>query len=49
MNGGYKMYIKDGLCKMEIALDKGKDLYDKRQTLKERDIKREIEKNVKTR
>ena len=44
-----RMYLKDGLCKMEIALAKGKDLYDKRQTLKERDIKREIEKNIKTR
>lgn len=44
-----KMYLKDGLCKMEIALAKGKDLYDKRQTLKERDIKREIEKATKTR
>ena len=34
-----KMYLKDGLCKMEIGLAKGKDLYDKRQSLKERDIK----------
>ena len=44
-----KMYLKDGLCKLEIALAKGKDLYDKRQSLKERDIKREIEKAMKVR
>lgn len=42
-----RMYIKDGLCKLEIALAKGKDLYDKRQSLKERDVQREIEKAMK--
>ncbi len=42
-----RMYLKNGLCKLEIALAKGKDLYDKRQTLKERDQKREIEKAMK--
>ncbi len=44
-----RMYLKDGLCKMEIALAKGKDLYDKRQALKERDVQREIEKAMKVR
>lgn len=39
-----RMYFKDGLAKMEIALARGKDLYDKRQTLKQRDAQREIEK-----
>ena len=43
-----RMYLKGGLCKLEIALAKGKDLYDKRQSLKERDVKREIEKAMKT-
>jgi len=43
-----KMYINEkGRCKLKIALAKGKDLYDKRQALKERDIKREIEKAMK--
>ncbi len=32
-----------GLAKMEIALAKGKKLYDKRDSIKERDIKRETD------
>ena len=44
-----RMYIKKGLCKLEIALAKGKALYDKRQTLKERDQQREIDKVMKVR
>ena len=41
------MHFVKGLAKMEIALARGKDLYDKRQTLKQRDAQREIEKAVK--
>lgn len=37
-----KVYFKDQLIKVEIALAKGKKLYDKRQTIKERDILRKI-------
>jgi SsrA-binding protein len=37
-----KMYFKDGLAKVELALAKGKKLHDKRQSLKEHDTKREI-------
>jgi len=44
-----RMYIKKGLCKLEIALAKGKALYDKRQSLKERDQQREIDKAMKVR
>ncbi len=44
-----RMYLKNGLAKLEIALARGKDLYDKRQTLKERDVKREIDKAMKVR
>ncbi|MBR6957080.1 MAG: SsrA-binding protein SmpB [Erysipelotrichaceae bacterium] len=36
-----RMYFVKGLAKMEIALARGKDLYDKRQTLKQRDAQRE--------
>ena len=48
--GGYtvvptKVYFKKGLCKVEIALAKGKKLYDKRETIKERDLKREMKNN----
>lgn len=51
--GGYtlvptKIYFDKGSkAKIEIALAKGKKLYDKRQDLKERDAKRDIEKAMK--
>jgi len=39
-----KVYLKNGLCKLEIALATGKKLHDKRQSLKEKDMKRRTEK-----
>ncbi len=44
-----KVYLKDGLCKMEIGLARGKKDYDKRQTLKEKDMKKRIDKQLKDR
>lgn len=44
-----RMYLKDGRAKMEIALAKGKNLYDKRETDKLRDAKRAMEKALKFR
>ncbi|MBQ7891116.1 MAG: SsrA-binding protein SmpB [Erysipelotrichaceae bacterium] len=44
-----RLYLKDGRAKLEIALAKGKELHDKRNTLKERDAQREIEKAMKVR
>ena len=39
-----KLFINDsGLAKIKIALAKGKKLYDKRQSLKEKELKRDIE------
>jgi len=38
-----KLYFKDGKVKISIALAKGKRLYDKRVTLKERDSKRDLD------
>ena len=39
-----KLYVnKKGLVKMEIALARGKKLYDKREAQKERDVKRQLE------
>lgn len=35
-----RLYLKNGKAKMEIALAKGKKLYDKRQVEKERDLSR---------
>ncbi len=37
-----KVYFKNGRAKVEIALAKGKRKYDKRQSLKEKDLKKEI-------
>ena len=42
-----RMYLKNGRAKLEIALAKGKNLYDKRQSDKIRDAKREMEKALK--
>ncbi|MBI2370529.1 MAG: SsrA-binding protein SmpB [Deltaproteobacteria bacterium] len=36
-----KLYFKDGLAKVELALAKGRRLHDKRQVIKERDLARE--------
>ncbi len=38
-----KVYFKEGWAKVEIALAKGKRKYDKRQALKEKEMKRDIE------
>ncbi len=38
-----KVYFKDSRVKVEIALAKGKKLYDKRESIAERDRKREAE------
>jgi len=42
-----KVMMEQGLCKIEIALAKGKKNYDKRQSLKEKDSQRQIEKSLK--
>lgn len=39
-----RVFVNDrGLAKMEIALAKGKKLYDKRETIKDRDSKRQLD------
>lgn len=42
-----KAYFKNALVKIEIALAKGKNKADKRESIKERDTNREISKNYK--
>lgn len=42
-----KIYLSHGLVKLEIALARGKKLHDKRETLKQRDIDRDIAKELK--
>ena len=41
------LYLKNAKVKVEIGLCKGKKLYDKRQDIKERDSKREIQRALK--
>ncbi len=40
-----KMYRHNGHYKIDIAVSKGKKTYDKKQAIKERDIKRDTERN----
>lgn len=42
-----KMYFKSGWVKLDIALGKGKKLHDKRDSIKERDDKRSMERAMK--
>jgi SsrA-binding protein len=42
-----KMYLKNGLVKVSIGLAKGKQLHDKREDLKQRQDKREMERALK--
>ena len=41
-----RLFVNDrGFAKLEIALAKGKKIYDKRDSIKEKDIKRDIERS----
>ncbi|MCK5388058.1 MAG: SsrA-binding protein, partial [Candidatus Izimaplasma sp.] len=44
-----KVYLERGLCKVELALAKGKKNYDKRQSLKEKDALRRAQQVLKER
>src|SRR5574344_1112062 len=44
-----KCYIKKSKAKLEIALGKGKNTYDKRETIKKRDTERKINQEIKDR
>jgi SsrA-binding protein len=44
-----KIYIKDGIAKVEVALAKGKKLYDKRESISRRETEREIDRAIKRR
>ena len=41
-----KVYFSKGKAKVEIALAKGKKNYDKRETIKKRDLQREMDKEL---
>ena len=42
-----KLYFKDALVKIEVALCKGKHTYDKKQSIAERDVKRSVDRDIK--
>ncbi len=42
-----RAYIKNGKIKIEIALARGKKVYDKRDSIAEKDLKRELERKYK--
>ncbi|MEE1243032.1 SsrA-binding protein SmpB [Frisingicoccus sp.] len=44
-----KVYFKDSLVKVEIGLARGKKLYDKRESIAKKDMKREAERDFKVR
>jgi|SRR6185312_4841261 SsrA-binding protein len=44
-----RIYFRDGRAKVEIALARGKDLYDKRHAIREREVKRDMERALRVR
>ncbi len=42
-----EFYLKNGRLKVELGLCKGKKLYDKREDIKERDVKRDVQRETK--
>jgi len=44
-----KIYFKDSFAKVEIGLARGKKLFEKRDTIKEKEARREIERAMKVR
>jgi SsrA-binding protein len=43
-----RMYFKDGIAKVELAVGKGKQAHDKRESLKKADARREIDRAMST-
>jgi SsrA-binding protein len=44
-----RLYLKDGLAKVELALARGRRQYDKRQAIARREAEREVERALRTR
>ena len=44
-----KLYIRNGMAKLELGVARGKKAYDKRRTIAERDARRELERSTKER
>jgi SsrA-binding protein len=43
-----RLYFKNGRAKVELGLARGKKLYDKRETLKQKTARREVERSLKS-
>lgn len=43
-----RLYIRNRVAKVELGLVKGKKLYDKRETIKRREVEREVERAIKS-
>lgn len=44
-----KFYLKGGLVKIELGICKGKKLHDKRESIKQKDVKRDLDREMKAR
>lgn len=44
-----KLYIRNGMAKLELGIGKGKKAFDKRRTIAERDARRDLERSTKER
>ncbi len=44
-----RLYWKDGRCKVELGVARGKQLHDKREVKRERDLKRQVEREARAR
>ncbi len=44
-----EFYLKQGLIKLDLGICKGKKLYDKRESLKQKDLKREMDREMRDR
>jgi len=42
-----RLYLKDSLAKVEVALGRGKKLHDKREAITRREVKREMDRTLK--
>jgi SsrA-binding protein len=44
-----KLYIRNGMAKLELGIGRGKKAFDKRRTIAERDARRDLERSTKER
>ncbi len=44
-----RLYIRDGRAKLELGIARGKKTHDKRRTIAERDVRRQLERDTKER